>query len=327
MMFVGEKYKYIYTGSEMNINRIRLAWHITDWCNYSCPYCIQTVEHHYDSHPKETQEYVESIARILREKFTNQKVTLTLYGGEISTYYDLYSIVKILFEDNNCDATVTLLTNLSAPIEKYKSLAELNSSKLRIRIIPSYQWSNSDVFIEKCKVIKQMLGDVFQVTCVVYDKTSLHQLKMISDKFKNNHIPIRFTHGRIPKSYNVFYELQEGVSEFIKKWNEFDFEKVTCRIIYSDGNEKFCKARSDILKEVSEWEGKKGADFTDMMCFTGLTLTPSGNIRCGSCADRDKLYIGNVFSKNFSLKPYKAKCEGKGFCNLCNSILIWNGRY
>lgn len=311
----------------MNINRIRLAWHITDWCNYNCPYCIQTVDHHYASCPKESQEYVESMAKILRPKLHKQKITLTLYGGEVSTYYDLNKIVDILFKDNECDAIVTLLTNLSAPLEKYKNFLNCATDKVRLRIIPSYQWSDIDIFLEKCKFIGGKLGFNFQVTCVVYDKTTLDDVKRVSSKFKELHVPIRFTHGRIPKSNNVFYTLQEGVSEFITEWNKNDFEKITCHITYSNGEEKPCKSRSDILREVAEWENEKGAEFTGMTCFTGLNLTPNGNLRAGSCPDRSKNYLANIFTDDFTLKPYKGVCQGKGFCNLCNSILIWNGKY
>ncbi len=326
--FIGDKYKYVYTGTELNINRIRLAWHITDWCNYSCPYCIQSVNHHYAKEPKETQEYVESMAKLLRPKLHKQKVTLTLYGGEISTYYNLRRIVEILFKDNESDATVTLLTNLSAPLEKYKDFMNCSDKNLHIRIIPSYQWSNVDEFINKCVFIRKFLGNAFQCSCVVFDKTTLEHLKEVAEKFRKANIPIRFTHGRMPKSNNTFYTLQEGVSDFIINWNKNVFEKITCHITYADGTEKPCFARSDILKEVADYQGFNGAYFKDMMCFTGLNLTPNGNLRAGSCPDRSKLYIANIFEdKDFTLKPYKSKCEGKGFCNLCNSILIWNGKY
>lgn len=326
-MFVGDKYKYIHTGVDLRLNRIRLAWHITDWCNYNCPYCIQTVNHHYASQPKESQEDVEKVANLLRPKFHNQNVTLTLYGGEVSTFYDLSSICNILFKDNNCDAVVTLLTNLSAPYEKYKSFLNLNIPNVRVRIIPSYQWSNVDVFLDKCKKIILYLDKKFQVTCVVYDGHSLEQVKNVAQKFKEAKIPLRFTFARVPKSNNQFYKLQDGVEDFIKDWNKNYFDKKTCKVIYTDGTECEKQCRSDVLKEVSEYEGLTGASFKDMTCITGLNLTPSGNIRAGSCPDRKDIILGNILTDDISLKPYRAKCEGKGFCNLCNSVVIWNGKF
>lgn len=326
-MFIGDKYKYIYTGVDLKLNRIKLSWHITDWCNYNCPYCIQSVNHHYASQPKESQESVENIAKLLRAKFHNQNVSLSLYGGEISTYYDLNRICDILFKDNNCNANVALVTNLSAPYEKYKSFLSLSNSTLRTSIIPSYQWNNIDVFLDKCKKIKIYLDKKLQVTCVVYDGHSIEQVKNTAQKFKDAKIPLRFTFARIPRSNNQFYKLQDGVEDFIKDWNKNYFDKKNCKIIYTDGTECEKQCRSDVLKEVAEYEGLPGASFKGMTCMTGLSLRPKGDIRAGNCPDRRNIVLGNILKDDVPLKRYRAKCEAKGYCNLCNAPVVWNGRF
>lgn len=326
---VKSEYKYIHTGSNTNINRIRLSWHLTDWCNYNCPYCIQTCEHHYASKPKETQESREELAKTLRPKFTNQYVTLTLYGGEITFHYDLVKLCEILFKDNNCKGVVTLLTNFSAPIETYQKFMGMNIPGITPIIIPSYQWSNRKSFLPKAQWLKGILREKFQCTCVVYDKTSLKDLNDVTEDFTEAGVPIRFTFGRIPGSGNKFFDFQEGVSEFIKSWNKENFEKFSCKIVYVDERgEQLKKARGDILKEVSEFEGRDKACFNGMHCTTGLALMPSGDLRAGSCPDRCTVVVGNLFTEpETSVKPYKAICGTDEGCNLCNSILIWNGRF
>lgn len=324
-MFAGEKFKYVFTGWHMNLNRVRLAWHMTDWCNYNCPYCIQTVEHHYGIKPKETQEYVEDMAKILRPKFTNQNFTLTLYGGEISRNFDLCRILDILFKDNNSVGSATLLTNLSAPKQVYYDYIYHYINGVKPVIIPSYQWSPIDEFLDKCVMIQNKIGNSYQTTCVVYDKISLEQLKTTASKFKEAGVALKLVHGRIPSTGNKLFDLQDGVREFIDEWNQTVFDKTTCSLTYADGTVKDCQSRSDILKEVADWQGLPGASFKGMRCFTGWNLTPNGNLRPGSCPDKRKKQIINIFETNdFSLKPYQADCTTDEYCNLCNSVLIWN---
>lgn len=323
------KYKYIHTGQEPKLNRVRLGWHITDWCNLSCPYCIQTCDHHYDDRPKETTEYVEKIANILRPKFTNQNVDMTLYGGEISHHFDIRKLCEIMFKDNNCDAFVTFLTNLTAPLKVYEDFLKLSSEKdcVRPSVIPSYQWTNPHEFTDKCKVLIDYLGKRFQCTCVVWSATTVEALKRVTSIFEEKDVPIRFTLGRQPNSGNKFFEFKEGVEDFVKEWNKYYFNKSSATVTYVNGEIVHFPARSDVLREIAKEEDLPYACFEGFYCATGLSLLANGKLRAGSCPERSKIVLGNILENpNLDIHSYKDYCHCDKGCNMCNSQLIWNGR-
>lgn len=324
-MTIQSRYKYIYTSSSFKINQYYIEWHITDWCNYNCPYCIQTVNHHYGIRPKESQEEVEQTASFIRDKIKGQNVTLSFHGGEISVFYDLKKIAEILFNDNGCKGTLSLTTNLSAPIEKYLNFLNANTDGVRTKITSSYQWRDIDSFIEKSKIIKEMCPS-YQITCVVWDKITKEQIEETIKKFSDNELQIRFTHGRIADSGHKLYKLNDNVLNIIQL-NNSQYKRISCKIVYSDNKEDTSKSRSEVLREIADFQGLDGASMKGMICFTGCIITKEGDVYDGSCYDRRNGYRGKISDANVSLKPCKKVCTTDKFCNLCDSILVWNGRY
>lgn len=318
-------YKYVHPSSNPQINCWYIDWHITDWCNYSCPYCIQTIDHHYASQPYESQELVEKYAKCIREKIKGRYIHLSLHGGEISQY-DLLSICRILFENNNVVGTVNLTTNLSAPIEKYISFCEQNyGDKIKFKIVSSYHWTDLQKYIDKAKILAKNYKS-FMVVSVVHDKITLEQMKVVAETFKENKIPFKFTHGRIPNANGKLYKISDECLEYLEKINS-EFKIDNAKLIYSDGTTKVFKSRSNLLNQVATDLNLDGANFKGMYCFSGTIIYPSGKVYCGSCPDRKKMYKGLITDPNVSLSPTKEICGGKGFCNLCDCMLIWSGKY
>lgn len=99
-------------------NAVILRWHITDWCNYSCPYCNQ---HHvrksaFDFHTP--HEWI----RALVDNFREQKLVVTISGGEpMLDRSNMYGFLSELLVKSFVD-NVRIDTNLSWNPEAYATL-------------------------------------------------------------------------------------------------------------------------------------------------------------------------------------------------------------
>lgn len=315
-------YKYIYPSENTQINKWYIHWRMTDWCNYNCPYCIQT-KHYSTVKPKETQEMLEICAKSIRNKIKGKLINMSIMGGEVS-YFDLNSICKILLEGNDVKGNITLTTNLSYPLEKYIDFYEQKYKNMKFKINASYHWRNKESFLEKAKVLSKYKS--FLVTSVVTNETKLSDMKKTYSMFAENTISFKFVHGREPYTKDSLYVLDDDVIKYINEVNSKN-EKENCKMIYDDGKIKTFKHRSNLLEQVSKDLNLNGASFKNMICFSGTVIYPSQEVYCGSCGERRKMYKGKITDSNVTLSPTKKICKAEGFCNLCDSILIWSGKY
>ena len=326
---VMSRYKYIYAGRDIDINRIKIQWHVTDWCNYGCPYCIRTVNSHYASRPKETQEHLESIARLVRPKLTGKRCDIAFFGGEVSHHFDLRSVSEILFSGNDVSGSVLMMTNFSAPLDNYRRFVSIRETVPSVapRINPSYQWSPIDEFVGKCRWLKDALGNRFYVSVVCWSGTAIGRLRDTVARFADEGIEVRLTHGRVPNSGNRLYDLDPDVLDFVIAHNQSARVRGTCHVVGTDGTDRILKGRSDVLRHIADEQCQGGATFRGMTCITGTSVRSNGDVIAGVCKARNRIRLGNVFGGDFSVEPYVAVCDSPGYCTLCNSLLIWNGKW
>jgi len=322
MTELAKKYKYIISSSKLEMNKVNIQWQLTDWCNYNCPYCIQAINHQYDTKPKETQEVIFQRAYKIREGIKNKLVRFSMHGGEVSFHYDLKTLSEILFKDNNITGSYTLTTNLSAPIENYNNFFNADVGDVKQKISASYQWVNLDNFIDKYNSIE---GNK-EASIVVYPEKTLEEIYDVYYKFKKNNIVFRFTHGREPGSHKMF-DLNKDIIDFITKSNEENFSKYASKVIYNDNTEKLIRCRADLLIELSNYLKSNYINMFGMKCFSGIIIYPSGKVYSGACSCRKSDYIGNLDIDKISFKNKMYICPGGASCNLCGSELIWNGKF
>ena len=131
-------------------NTFSLTWGMTSWCNYRCPYCIQT----YHSKDKPSEADLILRARKINELLLARKKTninLSLLGGEI-TFYDL---TKIISEFSCGISQLVLITNFSQKIEYFKNLYTFcESKKIILNLMCSYHEVGAVFFNKYIDLIK-----------------------------------------------------------------------------------------------------------------------------------------------------------------------------
>jgi len=107
-------------------NALLLRWFMTDWCNYSCPYCIQEhsrnrkyedyMVHAFDN--KTPKEWVSGITKI----FASNRLALTITGGEpMLDQKNMKSFLSLILRKNFMD-NIRIDTNLSWNPQTIKNL-------------------------------------------------------------------------------------------------------------------------------------------------------------------------------------------------------------
>ncbi len=106
---------------------ILLRWYLSEWCNYSCPYCSQDHSrgranddgfsvHCFDNYPP--RDWADAIDRAFHDK----ELALTLSGGEaMLDVKNMHEFLSIILQKKNV-SNIRIDTNLSWNLESYSNL-------------------------------------------------------------------------------------------------------------------------------------------------------------------------------------------------------------
>jgi hypothetical protein len=170
---------------EMKIwcNSLILRWHLTDRCNYLCPYCSQNHKglSAFDIH--KPHEWVEAIA----DNFNKSKIAVTISGGEpmidsknMFTFLDNFLIES--FVDN-----VRIDTNLFWNPKYYAKLPHKEKLIFMVTLHPS-QTKISD-FINRLKKLISYEFKVGIINYVMYGE-QINQYSSIEKSFSKLGLPL-----------------------------------------------------------------------------------------------------------------------------------------
>lgn len=151
-----------------------IKWRLTDVCNYHCSYCIRRPLADEGTLMNDMVRCITAIPgvqRIAKElnEINNKKVKIDLIGGEITLFNQLSMILAILY---SCDyiEKINITTNLSRDIGYYKELANVaknKNKKLTMTASFHYEFTELDKFMEKAKVMNELLGTGFKCETVI----------------------------------------------------------------------------------------------------------------------------------------------------------------
>jgi len=121
-------------------NFFNITWYITGWCNYHCPYCINSNMKCSWISEEIILNRAEKLNNLINALNIDKPISLKLLGGEV-TYYDLIAVLDKIKKL----AKIILITNLSQPISYFINLARyLDSREIKFILICSKHEENNE---------------------------------------------------------------------------------------------------------------------------------------------------------------------------------------
>ena len=184
---------------------------ITQKCNYRCPYCSQSKgfsTNFEEASDKTIFAFLEFISKLSRE------YEVTISGGEPLTHSKFFYLIEEL---KKLDFKVSVVSNFSYPIDKYKKIKDIlgeNLSEILVSLHLS-QIKNLDDFLNRTIEFNSYKGNSnFKIASVLSDK-NCNELKKIALFFKENNINFELQHMRIK---NSFVQYNKEAEDFIKEY-------------------------------------------------------------------------------------------------------------
>lgn len=279
----------------MNKNTISITW-IPLWkCNFRCPYCDSpTKTNALEFQPLEKiVDVFDNFFKIIKEK--DNRVEITLSGGEPSIYPNFFDIIKYL--TTVCDS-VSICTNLSFDSQKFLNMFE--SVADRISINPTFHPS--------CMKIEDFMNNLKNIKPFIFNKNNVN---LVADQYNIKEV------DNIVKEINSI-GIKVNILTFkyftdkIKRTEKLEQKK------YDNLEVLNSKEEIDKIKESKEKQGLSLSEYETgtkssfgKRCLAGykyIQIFPNGNIkRCTI----DKTYLGNIFDKDFHLYNEPHKCVKK----------------
>lgn len=247
---------------------------ITQNCTYRCKYCSQSKNetHNFNSATRET---IDNFLKLLDEISCDYEITIT--GGEALLHPEFFNLIQ---EVKNRNFKLSLITNFSFGIDKYKKIFE---------ILEEYLVSFSISFhLDEIKDFDEVLEKLKSLLAIKNKETKLNFL-----------IPI----------YKITPEKEQKIDKIIRfaNKNEIDFDFQHIRILnkhidYSEKEKKYIK------------ETKKEKTFANY-CSAGYlsaVIYENGDVyRCYSSRFLKSNYLGNLNDKDFKLNEKNLPCIQK----------------
>lgn len=312
---------------------INITWYMTGWCNYSCPYCINSQMRCPWIDESIIINRAININKLLNNNFPNNKISLKLLGGEV-TYYNLQSILDKISKLNK----VSLITNLSQPIEYFIDLAKyLDKREIKFVLICSKHEQNKDFdtkFItlsKKLRELNTLTGRKFaffepQLNVVVDDNFDWSKLDIFVD---NKITKINPTIKRNLDETNV--TISETTLNKIKYFKDLQEKFVLSKNPKLNYHIKLTEEEKDINSPLSltNYLDNNGFMSNGFMCSAGintLAILPDGKISRCNCPYLSDKPIGSIDDNpniKLELQPIKCNLDSNHRCILVYGNNVW----
>lgn len=172
-------------------NTTLVRWHITEWCNYHCPYCPQThgryapkgngaTAHAFDNFP------LEQWLQAFRRHFTDQRLSLVISGGEPLIDRKNMPLLLTAFHAMPQVEYIRINTNVAWNLDWYR-----NVDKSKIILMCTYHPAqvNEQPFFER---VERLLESGFQIGMINYVLTAQQREKyfVYKEKFRKLGVPL-----------------------------------------------------------------------------------------------------------------------------------------
>lgn len=310
-------------------NCFLISWHVTGWCNFHCPYCIDGLGKSKFTTISDVENVSKKINTFIENNINlEQPVKLRLYGGEPSAY----PWINILNNIKRLDSLV-MPTNFSNSLEYYKELY-LYCNKRNVNFILNCSCHpEATDFVNKMIALtnwcreQRKLGIYLSEpinTFVIDDNFDLSPIKILEN---NNINKIKFTIKRDihNKKVKVSDFWENKVLEYDEKYQNL-IHSPQLKVTLTDGSEDYFINSTSLISKFEDG----GFDPTGFYCNAGINsiaIETNGDVLLSRCDYLKSNYIGNIFDENFKLDKKTFKCElnkndGDSRCALCFNTII-----
>jgi len=298
-------------------NMFEVKWHVTNWCNYRCPYCIQGSHKGIKWLPEEVViERAKNLNKLLKEK--NKWISLQILGGEVC----FYNWPKILNEINNVKL-VFITTNFSNKLEYFKELYDYCASRgIYLKLLCSYH-ETGDSFFEKILELSYWCREKHyrcpSLTFVVNNDFDFSpffkfpELCNLGKDFCNMEI------HEIRRAVDLNEEVKKKIKEIRNlppTWEkvQLDIKIPTSNWQFGIDKEHIMCPPSDVFRELEDHHLKGSRYYCDAG-INSFSISYNGNIsRC----DNTSGVIGNIDELKLD-KLTTSRCDSNS-CLLCQAV-------
>lgn len=313
-----------------------ISWHVTGWCNFHCPYCI-------DGRNKSKFTPIEEVTKVAKQinMFINKNVEpdlpikLRLYGGEPS-FYPWTQILDNIERINE----LALPTNFSNSIDYYKDLYKycfkrhikliLNCSchPEAVDFIPKMieltKWCKENKTAEDYKAFLPPIN-----TFVVDNNFDFNIIKTLEDNGVNK---LKLSNKR--DLFNNKLQLNDfwnsKITEYTDKYQQLTASKKNkgflFNVTFNDGYTEPFINQINLINKMDDG----GFDTTNFYCNAGtnnIAIWENGDVSLARCEYLINKRIGNIFDENFKLPKKWFRCglndnKENNRCPLCHNTSI-----
>jgi len=318
-----------------------INWHITGWCNFHCPYCINN-EFSTKFTPNETVfQIADKINEYINTNLKDKRIQLRLIGGE-PTYYD---IPKILDRIQHLDR-LTLVTNFSRENKFFEDLYEYCAKRNIYFFLICSQHEEHHNFLEKiseltkwCRAThdRRMVYKVPQVTLLAdsnFSQKTLDEylakgikkirISIIRDADQNHEV-LSAEQLKLVYDWNKQYEESNQ-----KIYEEKNMSNKGFKVTFNDNSVEYFVNATHFTNLIEDG----GLDPTNFYCSSGITnmvIMPNGDIIINKCDYWKDVKWGNILQDNVKL-PEKCmlcpiiKSKHKTKCTLCSGVNLFKNK-
>lgn len=269
-------HKIIQSCGDPKLDQVFLHWSLTNWCNYKCSYCsVYDAVHSDFSKPDHTALHNLSLARI---NAISSDFNMCITGGEPTLHPQFVEIITALVKMDHC-LNVAVFTNLSRSENYYRSLEQINSSKLGICASYHPEFSDVNKFISKAKAIASTTIPFSVQVSMTSDPKDWPTLQYLMDQMFEQQIPcfpilLNKTPHYTPNYTEEFYRLFKPYMEITPV--DKQFKEIECT--FTDGTRSTMRDFDIEIQQMNRFKGYKCTPRT-------FQITISGTIQ-NSCTGR-----------------------------------------
>lgn len=225
-----------------------IKWRLTDYCNYSCEYCVRRKRYdrgigwHQDTELRDEDwqkdvQAVPYVNRILNE--FNGPVKIDFIGGEVTTL-PLIELLKLLDSPNLRHFNIT--TNFSKDIDFYKELIDYSFSRdIKVGLVVSfhYQFNQVDTFLQKICDLQEYAKDRGTLTIsaeMPCTCKNIEQAIAFSEACDKLNIP-----------YKIERDIRVTPADQLNLFAKSTIDHIRYNVTYTDGSTEQIITRNDLL--------------------------------------------------------------------------------
>lgn len=260
-----------------------ITWEMTNYCNYSCSYCIPELNGGSVPLPKS----FDNIIQLVKEFRQDEKLIFDIMGGEPTLWPKFKEFCFALKNTSIAETHIIFSTNASRTLRWWETF-DAPVSDLGLSFHP--EEASVQHFID---VIKEIQHRYNVKVYIMYPPNNIEKSQELFDKIVENKLRVRATAKAVMDWTSGGNGLVEGYNPVVLQTiSDSDYEHENCDALSIDNtlyfNDKPTNVKdviSNKLNNFKGWNCKLGQD--------NLYIKANGNIQGAACGIADA-FLGNI---------------------------------